>query len=124
GIGWLLLTTYIFIRSIHTKPWLMVGWLWFLCTLVPMIGLVQEGRQTYACRYAYFSFIGLYLILAWGLHALFYRLDKPARNRLALASGLLVIALLVAGSVKQTGIWQNDIALARGFVAGGQPGTL
>ena len=43
----------------------LVGWLWFLGTLVPMIGLVQVGTQAMADRYAYLSFIGLFIMICW-----------------------------------------------------------
>ncbi len=46
--------------------YLQVGWLWFLGTLIPMIGLVQVGRQAMADRYAYLPFIGLFIMICWG----------------------------------------------------------
>ncbi|MGO8796184.1 MAG: hypothetical protein ACLQLC_15285 [Candidatus Sulfotelmatobacter sp.] len=49
----------------RAKPYLAVGWLWFLGTLVPMIGLVQVGVQARADRYAYISFIGLFVMMVW-----------------------------------------------------------
>ncbi|HTR43861.1 MAG TPA: tetratricopeptide repeat protein [Pseudomonadales bacterium] len=54
-------------------PWFIVGWLWFLGTLIPVIGLVQAGNQAYADRYAYIPYIGLSIILAWGLSELLSR---------------------------------------------------
>ncbi|HYA14806.1 MAG TPA: hypothetical protein VEF33_10755, partial [Syntrophales bacterium] len=48
-------------------PYLIVGWLWFLGTLVPVIGLLQVGIQAYADRYTYIPLIGLFMILAWGV---------------------------------------------------------
>jgi tetratricopeptide (TPR) repeat protein len=47
--------------------YLPVGWLWFLGTLIPMIGLVQVGRQAMADRYAYLPFIGLFIMICWGV---------------------------------------------------------
>ncbi|MDZ4861062.1 MAG: hypothetical protein SGI88_18990, partial [Candidatus Hydrogenedentes bacterium] len=47
-------------------PWFIIGWLWFLGTLFPMIGIVQVGSQSLADRYAYITFIGLYIVLVWG----------------------------------------------------------
>jgi len=49
----------------HRKRYLLVGWLWFLGTLVPMIGLVQVGAQAMADRYAYLPFIGLFIMICW-----------------------------------------------------------
>jgi hypothetical protein len=48
-------------------PWLLVGWLWFLGTLVPVIGLVQVGRQAMADRYTYLPSIGLFVAIVWGI---------------------------------------------------------
>jgi len=48
------------------RPWLAVGWLWYMGTLVPVIGLVQVGMQSMADRFTYVPLIGLFLILAWG----------------------------------------------------------
>src|SRR5262249_46658776 len=47
-------------------PYLIVGWLWFLGTLVPVIGLVQVGSQYMADRYSYVPFIGCFIFVAWG----------------------------------------------------------
>src|ERR1035437_3304286 len=49
------------------RRYLLVGWLWFLGTLIPMIGLVQVGRQAMADRYAYLPFIGLFIMICWGV---------------------------------------------------------
>src|SRR5882724_477097 len=51
------------------RPYLIVGWLWFLGTLVPVIGLVQVGAQTMADRYFYIPSIGLFILVVWGLDA-------------------------------------------------------
>jgi Flp pilus assembly protein TadD len=49
------------------RPYLLVGWLWYVGTLVPVIGLVQVGLQALADRYTYLPLIGLFLMIAWGL---------------------------------------------------------
>ncbi len=49
------------------QRYLVVGWFWFLGTLVPMIGLVQVGETAMADRYAYLPFLGLFIMLAWGI---------------------------------------------------------
>ena len=54
------------LASARRRPWLAVGWLWFLGMLVPVIGLVQVGDQAMADRYTYLPAIGLFIILAWG----------------------------------------------------------
>ena len=65
----LVVLTGIAIRERRRAPWLIVGWLWFLGTLVPVIGLVQVGNQFIADRYTYIPYIGLFIMLAWSLDA-------------------------------------------------------
>jgi len=61
----LLAITAATVASRHRRRYLLVGWLWFLGTLVPMIGLVQVGVQAMADRYAYLPFVGLFIMLCW-----------------------------------------------------------
>ena len=61
------------LTTLRRLPFLFVGWCWFLGTLVPLIGLVQIGRQQMADRYMYFPAIGLYVAAVWTLHALLAR---------------------------------------------------
>ena len=56
----------LFVRQIRPRPYLLMGWLWFLGTLVPVIGLVQVGSQYMADRYCYVPFIGCFIGLVWG----------------------------------------------------------
>ena len=58
--------SYIAIRKAPELPFLLVGWLWYLGTLVPVIGLVQVGSQSMADRYTYIPLVGLFIALAWG----------------------------------------------------------
>jgi protein O-mannosyl-transferase len=83
-----------------------VGWLWYLGTLVPVIGLVQVGGQARADRYAYVPLLGVFIALAWGLGAL----GRPAGRVLAGAGGLAVLAL-AAVTWRQATLWQNSTAL-------------
>ncbi|HXC36780.1 MAG TPA: tetratricopeptide repeat protein [Candidatus Acidoferrales bacterium] len=63
----LLVITAFAIRRAGKHPWFLFGWLWFLGMLVPVIGLVQVGGQAYADRYSYLPYIGLFIIIAWGI---------------------------------------------------------
>lgn len=65
--GVLALITGIALREVRRRPYILVGWLWYLGTLVPVIGLVQVGEQAMADRYTYVPFIGIFIALAWGL---------------------------------------------------------
>ena len=89
----------------RNRRYLAVGWLWFLGSLVPMIGLVQVGAQAMADRYAYIPFIGLFLMLTW------LAADWAKARRLS-ATGLAIPAvcwLLVLGTLtyRQVGYWHD-----------------
>ena len=91
------------------RPYLLLGWLWFWGTMVPMIGLVQIGKQQMADRYAYFPFIGLYVALSWSLK----ELSDTLRWGRCAASGIsaAMIALLCIAACKQASVWQDSITL-------------
>jgi tetratricopeptide (TPR) repeat protein len=90
------------------RPYVPVGWFWYLGTLIPVIGLVQVGRQTMADRYTYVPSIGLYLIIAYGLADAFS--GTLARKLAPVAGGLTVLALMVV-SRTQVGYWSSSRAL-------------
>ncbi|MCP3872877.1 MAG: tetratricopeptide repeat protein [Desulfobacteraceae bacterium] len=111
GAGFVLVClSVLFIWRFRKQPYLAVGWLWFLGTLVPLIGLVQMGLQpALADRYAYVSFIGLFIILAWGIPDLL----KGWRNN-ETGLGILSIAFLLTlmmTSWLQLGYWANSVTL-------------
>jgi len=89
----------------RTRPYLAVGWFWYLGTLVPVIGLVQVGLQSRADRYMYLPMVGLLMMLAWGLAE--FQLPKPA---LALAAAIACVACTSAARL-QIGYWQNSETL-------------
>ena len=76
-------------RYRKTHRYLLSGWLWYLAAMLPMIGVVQVGRQAMADRYAYLPFVGLFTIGVWGCGDLFedFKLSRFARG--AVASALL-----------------------------------
>ena len=98
--------------SWRRAPWLLIGWLWFLGTLVPVIGLVQVGRQAMADRYLYIPSIGLFLALVWGISELL-------RDRRALLAALSTVVLLAlaTGTWVQTGTWRDSVTLYRHALA-------
>jgi len=87
----------------------LVGWLWFLGTLVPMIGLVQLNRQAMADRYAYLSFIGLFILVSWGV-ADFARQRHLSSVWLRGAS-IAVLLVLAAVTYRQIGFWGDNLTL-------------
>jgi tetratricopeptide (TPR) repeat protein len=92
-----------------TRPYVLMGWLWFLGTLVPMIGLVQVGRQAHADRYMYFPSLGLGFIASLGLSDAVSRVHLPRPARI-LAYGTLLGSLGVA-TWRQTSFWHDSVAL-------------
>ncbi|MGK2963652.1 MAG: tetratricopeptide repeat protein [Gemmatimonadaceae bacterium] len=97
------------IRSARRRPYLIVGWLWFLGSLVPVIGLVQVGNQAMADRYTYVPLIGLFIIIAWGAHDL---LARWSVQRIALPIvGTLALAVCAIVARAQVQHWANSSAL-------------
>lgn len=90
-------------------PYLITGWLWFLITLVPVIGLVQVGVQTMADRYMYLPLIGPFVAVVWGGTAVarFWRMPLTA------AGGLGLIALIAFATItrRQSGYWRDSETL-------------
>jgi tetratricopeptide (TPR) repeat protein len=84
-------------------PWLLVGWLWFVGVLIPVIGLVQIGWQSIADRYTYFPAVGIFVMIAWSIPA--------AHPRLWFAAGCALIALLTLATWIQASYWRNSHAL-------------
>jgi tetratricopeptide (TPR) repeat protein len=105
----LALFTLVSLLAARRWPWLAVGWLWFVGTLVPVIGLVQSGDQARADRFVYVPHIGLFVALVWGAAALLDRLRVSRTARVGLATSAL--AGLAAMTWVQVGYWQNPLTL-------------
>jgi protein O-mannosyl-transferase len=90
-------------------PYLTVGWLWYLGTLVPVIGIVQVGGHALADRYTYIPLIGLFIAAAWGIPELLkgWRWRKEA----LVASSALILLGLAAVTWIQVGYWKNSLTL-------------
>ncbi|WP_320171574.1 tetratricopeptide repeat protein [Maridesulfovibrio sp.] len=97
------------LRIYRKFPAAVVGWLWYLGTLVPVIGLVQVGDQAMADRYAYIPFMGLYMVLAFGVAALVREGRLPGKA--AVGAGGVIVILLLAGAYVQAGYWKNSETL-------------
>ena len=90
------------------RPWIAVGWCWFLGTLVPVIGLVQVGLQSMADRYTYLPMLGVQLLVLWTVRE---RATSPgARKAWAWAGGIVLVFCAVA-TTRQIGVWQNSLTL-------------
>jgi tetratricopeptide (TPR) repeat protein len=114
---WKIVLSLIFVAGITAgafalrrgRPYLLVGWLWYLGTLVPVIGLLQVGGQAWADRYTYLPLIGVFIMIALGARDLlsFWRFRRQA---LGLAAFIVVAALMVCASI-QTSYWRNSESL-------------
>jgi hypothetical protein len=90
-------------------PYLLVGWLWFLITLIPMIGIVQVGVQAHADRYMYLPLQGLSIALAWGAVDLLGR--SPQRRRALAIAGAVAVGVLAIAAHRQVAIWRDSLTL-------------
>ncbi len=94
------------------RPYLLVGWLWYLGTLAPVIGLVQAGSQKMADRYTYLPQIGLYTAFAWGAAHVVQAAGAWRYRRLGFAAvSALVVAGLMICAWRQTHHWRDSESL-------------
>ena len=105
--------TFLVVRLASLRPYLPVGWFWYLGTLVPVIGIVQVGVQAMADRYTYVPLIGLFVIVAWGLPELLARVMGRGRDAVAAsaAAGVLVVAGCAAITSQQIEYWRSSVSL-------------
>jgi len=103
------ITSILVLRLAAKHRYLLTGWLWYLGTLVPVIGLVQVGSQAMADRYSYITLTGLFIIIAWGIPEL---VGKWKYKKIALAiSALLVVSSVSVCTWFQAGYWRDSITL-------------
>jgi Flp pilus assembly protein TadD len=95
-------------RERARRPHLATGWLWFLGTLVPVIGLTQVGGQAMADRYTYIPLVGIFIAMAWSLPGMAAR---PPFGRLSVGAAGLSVALLAAVAWNQAGYWRDSVTL-------------
>ena len=100
------------LRWLVTCPWIAVGWLWYLGTLVPVIGIMQAGLwPAVADRWAYVPLIGMFIVVAWGAESVGRRLRLVPVA--CAAAGFGVLAILTAVTNDQIGYWQDSTHLYR-----------
>jgi tetratricopeptide (TPR) repeat protein len=115
--AWRVLAAALLILVITALAWryrkrhryLLAGWLWYIVAMIPMIGIVQVGRQAMADRYAYLPFVGLFVIAVWGCAELFALMKLSS-----FAQGAVVAAVLVAYASMaflQINYWHNSYTL-------------
>lgn len=111
----LLCLTIALMSAGRSRPYLAVGWLWYLGTLAPMIGIVQTGMHAMADRFTYVPLIGVFIMIAWGFPELLCRrvsVCPRLRLSLRLAAGLVIAGLAVL-TWRQAGYWRDTISLFR-----------
>ncbi|MBM4017083.1 MAG: tetratricopeptide repeat protein [Planctomycetes bacterium] len=99
------------ILAARRRPYLAVGWFWYLGTLVPVIGLVQVGKQAMADRYTYAPLVGLFLAAVWGLADVLAGWRHRLRVLAPLAAAVLAACMML--TVRQVRFWSDTEALFR-----------
>lgn len=111
----LLMITVASLFAARRRPAILVGWLWYLGTLVPVIGLVQVGSQAHADRYTYVPLIGLFVMVAWAIPDF-----APSRRTSIAMRDCAIAAVLVCCAAltwRQLGHWRNSVTLSQHAIA-------
>jgi tetratricopeptide (TPR) repeat protein len=101
------------VRRANRAPYLLVGWLWYLGTLVPVIGLVRQGDQAMADRFTYLPSIGLFVMIAWTAATW----TAPTARRAFAAAGITALAASLVLTSRQIGYWHDSVTLFRHALA-------
>ncbi|MBF0337706.1 MAG: tetratricopeptide repeat protein [Nitrospirae bacterium] len=103
------------IATIRRRPYLAMGWLWYMVTLLPVIGLVQVGAQGMADKYTYIPSIGLFVVVTMGVSEVilkYPRLTQQGVIRNAMLATCAVVVLLYGAlAYRQVGYWRNAVSL-------------
>ncbi len=111
GVSGLFLSvaTVLAVRFGKRRPYLPVGWFFFLGTLIPVVGLVQVGSQAMADRYTYIPLIGIFLLTAWAVPE--FLLNWRPASRLLWIPGCAVVGALAVTAWGDVGFWQDSVSL-------------
>jgi tetratricopeptide (TPR) repeat protein len=109
SLGVVTLVTWYALRNLQKRPYVAVGWAWFLVSLLPVLGIVQVGAQAMADRYVYLPSIGLYVAGVWGLAEWAKRYGPGERWVLPVAA--LGLVGLSSVTYRQTGFWKDSRTL-------------
>jgi tetratricopeptide (TPR) repeat protein len=105
----LIVVTVVAIRNFRAKPYLLVGWLWYLVALLPVLGLVQAGLwPAMADRFTYVPMIGLFIMICWGGYEV---LDGHRYQKLGLAAITAIMVSLMFATWMNIGHWKNSTVL-------------
>ena len=108
-------TTFLVLWQHRQRPYLLIGWAWFLGTLVPVIGLVQVGNQSIADRYTYLPSIGIFVLVVWGVAEMVGA--KPARRVIGAVAAAVVLTACALRAQTQALCWQTTETLFRHALA-------
>jgi len=97
------------------KPYWPVGWFWFVGILVPVIGIVQVGKQAFADRYMYLPHIGLFVVIAWGAADLMARFQWPRWSEFVIGGGVVTSAVIITSH--QLRYWRDTKTLFEHTIA-------
>ncbi len=121
GFTCLICISSMVIWQLKNRPYLALGWFWYLGVLVPVIGLVDSGIRAHADRYAYASLIGIFIALAWTIRSL----CKNDRATLIISIiTLFPVMISTQLSKQQVAVWQNSISLFQHAIRVGYPSGL
>jgi tetratricopeptide (TPR) repeat protein len=109
GIALLAAGTVVALATRRSRPWILAGWLWWVGTLVPVIGIVQVGGQARADRYTYVPLVGLAIAVVFTIDVLVA--GDRARRTIAAALGAGSIAAFGVATWIQVGVWRSDRTL-------------
>jgi tetratricopeptide (TPR) repeat protein len=111
GSGILLITiSAAALKYIFRAPYFLIGWLWFLGTLVPVSGIMQGGLwPEIAERWAYVPYIGLFIAVSWGIHDILH--GRPWGKKVFLGAAAAVLLVLMVLTFRQIGYWKDDLTL-------------
>jgi len=105
----LLSITVVCLKAAKSHPYLIVGWLWYVCTLLPVCGIIQVGPHALADRYTYVTINGLFLMAVWGSFELVAR--HPLRQAALVGLWATAILLLASTAWVQASYWKNTVTL-------------
>ena len=108
GICLSIVSMWVVLKS-NKSPYLLVGWFWYLGTLVPVIGIVQVGLQSMADRYTYIPLIGIFIMVTWGISEFLDRRPRVQKMAICLIVGLLM--MIIFSTYRQVLYWENSFTL-------------
>jgi len=101
----LAVVTWLAVRA-SVRKYLLTGWLWYLVTLIPVIGIVQVGNQSHADRYTYVPLVGIFIMLAFGAGDIVQW--RPRLRPVLTVAGVAALLGLAAVTYRTIGFWKND----------------